>query len=189
MLPVIADDGLELKVVLRVGDRVVVVDVPDIFVGVADSPVFYVVRLGVAVLRAERTVFGLFRSVQIFKPVQKLLSGASGCVDCYDWLCAREFAEAHEFVRAEIVTPDGISIVRHGVHPRWAYLSDAVLPVVMVGAASARPTHCADSELTAPIDDIQPNTVDVGDFAVFSNPNPVIYDTPEILEEDGMDES
>ncbi len=160
---------------------------PDILVGISYPPVCYVIWFRMAVFSPHRPVFRLFRRIDVFIPVQKLLRRARGRVDGQNRIGARQFAEMEEFIRSEIVPPHGIGRIGDGMKPWRTLLADAVFPMVMIRAATAGPSHRADSQFFASIDDILAQTVDVRNGAILAHPDAVINDMPEIFEKHGMD--
>jgi hypothetical protein len=51
----------------------------------------------------------------------------------------------------------------------------------MVSTATARPTHCADSQFAAAFDYIAAQTVNIGYGTFFADKDAVIYDSAEIF--------
>ena len=92
-----------------------------------------------------------------------------------------ELAELEELVRPEVVVLGDASPV--GVDDRRPRIprSDPVLPMVLVGEASARPAEDGYFHLPQGFYDIGTVPVNIGNFRIRSNPDPVINASAKVF--------
>jgi len=83
-----------------------------------------------------------------------------------------------EVIRINRLTPPRIDAPR----PRLAR-ADAILPVIVIRKAPARPADHRRRKLPNRFDDVRPDAIDVGDRRVCPNPNPFVDASPKMLGE------
>ena len=143
------------------------------------------VRAAVGLAELREVAVALERHV--LDPVGHLLGRAAAHVGRDVGLGADPLAEVEELVGAEAVVLDDASPV--DVDPAASRLrgADAVLPVVLVGEAAARPAQVGDLDLAQRLDDVVSNAVSVGDRRCGPDPQPVVDAAAEMLGEVAVD--
>src|SRR5207249_1865684 len=140
------------------------------------------------------------RRVAVLNPLVEIASGQAAHIGRNVRRGAGQATEAHEFVCAETVwieplgTFDGGAILRRprvgpeaGAARAVAGRADAVTPIVAVGEAAARPADHRRLDLPQVVDQRLPDATDVGDLRVLADPNAVVDDAPEVLDEVTVD--
>ena len=161
---------------------------------VADAPVLDVEGLPVAVGRAlvgegERSG----RSVAVGHPVVELARGARADVGRDVGFGADQPAQAHELVNAELVALHRVPSGEHAVLPvvvrsrTLVRRTDAVAPVVSVGEAASGPAQVRRADALHVVHELLPDAVDVGDPRLAADPDAVVDDAAEVLDEVAVD--
>ncbi len=148
---------------------------------VADTPVFYCPGSGAAVAGAQLGHRAGAFGVDVLHPILEIARGARADVGGEIGLALEQLAEFEKFVGAEAVVFGDIAPVI--VEDRRALLgiADAVLPVIDVGEAAARPAQIGDADLEQGGHRFLAKAVDVGDGGVFTDPEAVIDAAAEML--------
>src|SRR5205823_6012373 len=133
-------------------------------------------------------------------PTPEVLRGKAAQVRREVRLSARQLAEAGEFDGAEFVRIVALRAFAarcfrplSRVHPKVGSLrplvarSDPVAPVVLIGETSARPADYAGLHLPQRIDQLFADAVDIGNARTLADPDAVVYDAAEVLDEVPVD--
>jgi hypothetical protein len=145
---------------------------------ITDGKRFFAAVLGPLVGQRRRAG----RCVAILNPLLKFLGRAGADVGGEVRLDAAQTAEAHKFVGAEVVRLGDFFPASEAARPLVAR-SDAVAPVVLVGEAAARPPHHHAAQPPYMLDQAAANSVNVGHFRLWADPDAVVDDAADVLGE------
>ena len=104
-----------------------------------------------------------------------------------------EPAQAHELVDAELVALHRVPSRRHAVFPivvragSPAHRADAVAPVIAVRETAPRPAKIRRADALHVVHELFADAVDVGDLRITADPDAVIDDAAEVLDEMAVD--
>ena len=154
---------------------------------VAHAEIIDLPGLGMAVARALLRHGGIPARSHVFNPFGHLLHGAGADVAVDIGLAANLAAKFHELVRAEAIVLHHASPV--GVdHALAVFLrADALLPVIFVGKASARPAQHRQTDAFERLHNVRAHAVDIRDGAVLAHKETVVDAAAEMLGEISVD--
>ena len=154
---------------------------------VAHAEIIDLPGLGMAVARALLRHGGISARSHVFNPFGHLLHGAGADVAVDIGLAANLAAKFHELVRAEAIVLHHASPV--GVdHALAVFLrADALLPVIFVGKASARPAQHRQTNAFERLHNVRAHAVDIWDGAVLAHKETVVDAAAEMLGEIAID--
>ena len=171
------------EVIARVGIRVGVPPHPVAPNLVPQLPGLHAERLGMTVLRAQRSILGRRGAVDVLDPRRGFIGGRTATLDVDDEmrLGAEVLAEADELVSAEVAR---FALVRPGqVDPLGPLVArpDAPHPVIVLRDVPAGPADEARAERLDPLEHVGPHLVHgiPGDQGYLIDPH-----TPVAIEED-----
>ena len=154
---------------------------------VAHAEIIDLPGLGMAVARALLRHGGISARSHVFNPFGHLLHGAGADVAVDIGLAANLAAKFHELVRAEAIVLHHASPV--GVdHALAVFLrADALLPVIFVGKASARPAQHRQTDAFERLHNVRAHAVDIRDGAVLAHKETVVDAAAEMFGEIAVD--
>jgi hypothetical protein len=123
----------------------------------------------------------------------ELLGGPRADVRREIRLGADEPAQAQELVRAELVALHRVTSLGHAGFPvvvaarPLAGRADAVAPVVAVGEAAPGPAEVRGADALHVVHELLPDAAEVGDPRIGADPDAVVDDTAEVLDEVAVD--
>ena len=192
-----AGDAVELIVAIVAAERLVAA----VFVGIvfrahvaaaapvfiAHAEVFEVERLLVPVRPALLHNGGIARGIHVLHPFRYFAHRAGADVRVDVGFAADLAAQFHELVRAEAVVLHYAAPVR--VHHALAGFlrADAVLPVVFIRKAAARPAQHRHADFLQRLHHVRAHAIDVGDVGVFAHIDAAVNAASEVLREMAVD--
>src|SRR5580692_1200693 len=164
---------------------------------VANSPETDVKRIAGA---GSRTHFGqrgaARRRITVLYPTIKRFGSQAAEICSEVRRGAGQFSEVQEFVGAETVRFELVIVgigFRFRIAPEigaagtFVGRTDAVLPIVAVGEASARIADHRRLDFAKLLDQAAPNAIDVGHSRIFTNPHSVVNETAQMFGEMAVD--
>src|SRR5699024_5772454 len=116
-------------------------------------------------------------------PLAHLPDRARADVSVHVGVGAEQFAQCHEFVRAEVVVLHDVAPVRVDHAGTFRTGADAVAPVVLLGEATAGPAQVRDPQLSQCLHDVASDPTLVGDVGVLTDPEPSVDAPPQVFGE------
>ena len=192
-----AGDAVELVVTVVAAERLVTA----VFVGivfrahvaaaapafVAHAKIFEVERLLVPVRPALLHNGGIARGIHVLHPLRHFAHRTGADVRVDVGFAADLAAQFHELVRAEGIILHHAAPVR--VHHALAgfFRADAVLPVVFIRKAAARPAQHRHADFLQRLHNVRAHAIDVGDVGVFAHIDAAVNAASEVLREMTVD--